>query len=92
MLKNPDKMFQQMTKQLSKPDQNIFDDPNEKNSLITSALEAFKNGSKGPSQEMQLLLKPWGFNLEEIKIPMFIWYGTLDKQAPRSHAELYARN
>jgi len=39
---------------------------------------------------MQLLLKPWGFNLEEIKIPVFIWYGALDKQAPRSHAELYA--
>lgn len=91
MLKNPEKMFQQMVKQLPYPDQMVFNDPAEKAALITSAIEAFKNGSKGPATEMQLLLKPWGFNLEEINIPISIWYGALDKQAPKSHAELYAK-
>jgi len=91
MLKNPDKMLQQMIKQLPEPDQVIYNDPKERNALITGVLEAFKNGSKGPAYEIQLLLKPWGFNLEEIKIPVNIWHGALDKQAPKSHAELYAK-
>ncbi len=91
MLKNPDKMFEHMVKQLPQPDQLVFSDPEEKKFLIISSLEAFREGSKGPAQEMQLLLKPWGFNLEAINIPIHIWYGALDKQAPRSHAELYAK-
>ena len=90
MLKNPDKLFQQMVKQLPQPDQIIFNEPSEKAALIASSIEAFKNGSQGPAQEMRLLLKPWGFNLEAIKIPVHIWYGAQDKQAPKSHAELYA--
>lgn len=91
MLKNPDKMFHHMIKQLSEPDQLIFNDPKEKDSLITSTLEAFKNGLQGPAHEMRLLLKPWGFNMEEIQVPVYIWYGELDKQTPKSHAKLYAQ-
>ncbi|HSW93031.1 MAG TPA: alpha/beta hydrolase [Gammaproteobacteria bacterium] len=91
MLENPDKLFQHMVKQLPKPDQIIFSDPSEKAALISGAREAFKNGSKGPAYEMKLLLRPWGFRPEDIRVPFFIWYGALDKQAPKSCAELYAK-
>ncbi len=53
-------------------------------------IEAFKNGIAGPAQEIRLLLKPWGFELEQITCPVTVWYGALDIQAPISHAHIYA--
>lgn len=90
MFKKPNKMLDQMLKKLPSADQNIFHDPNKRQSIITSTREAFKSGVTGAAQELKLLLKPWGFNLEEIKLPVKIWYGTLDAQVPRSHATIYA--
>lgn len=51
---------------------------------------AFRQGVAGPAYEMKLLAKPWGFDLEKIKCPISIWWGTLDIQTPMSHANIYA--
>lgn len=90
MLKNPN-MMDKMIKQLPEIDQKIFRDPASLKSLIDSTIEAFRNGTVGPAQEMKLLFNPWGFILEKIACPMTIWYGGLDTQAPISHAKVYAR-
>ncbi|RUQ95664.1 alpha/beta fold hydrolase [Legionella septentrionalis] len=58
---------------------------------MQSSLEAFKGGITGVSQEIQLTLKPWGFDPSNIKCPVIIWQGRLDKQAPLAHANLYAK-
>ncbi len=91
LLKNPDKMMKQMAKQLPEVDQALFRDPDTGKTIINCTLEAFKNGVAGPAQEMKLLFKPWGFDLEHIKCPVTVWQGTLDRQVPLSHAKLYAK-
>ena len=90
MIKNTNKIKEQMINQLPEPDKIIFRDPNAARGYIESLREAFKKGVAGPAYEMQLLLKPWNFNLTDIKIPVTIWHGSLDKQAPISHAKIYA--
>lgn len=90
MLKNP-KMMGKMIKQLPEIDQKIFRDPALLRSLIDSTIEAFRDGTVGPAQEMKLLFNPWGFILEKIACPMTIWHGGLDTQAPVSHAKVYAK-
>lgn len=52
-------------------------------------LEAFRQGVTGASHEFRLFLKPWGFDLANIKCPTTIWRGGLDNQAPAMHAKLY---
>lgn len=89
MLKNPGKMMAQMIKQLPEVDQLLYRDQVSADALINSTIEAFKNGVMGPSQEMRLLLNPWGFDLENIKYPMTIWHGSLDTQVPLSHGVIY---
>jgi hypothetical protein len=32
-------------------------------------------------------MKPWGFEIDSIKVPVSIWHGEDDKFVPRSHAE-----
>lgn len=91
MLKNPNKMMKQMIKQLPEVDKALFQDPETGKAIIDSTIEAFKNGVAGPAKEMKLLFKTWGFDLENIKCPVTIWQGTLDRQAPLSHAEIYAK-
>ena len=49
--------------------------------MLPSTIEAFKNGVVGPAKEMKLLFKAWGFDLENIKCPVTIWQGTLDREA-----------
>ena len=88
-LKNP-KMLSQMIKQLPEADQIQFRDPEKCKAIINSSLEAFRNSTAGPAHEINILMHPWGFNLEDIKIPVTIWHGALDTRAPLSHAKIYA--
>ena len=61
--------------------------------LATMMMETFRQGVAGPSQEMQLAVNPWGFDLTTIKLecPVSVWQGDLDKQAPEMHARIYAK-
>jgi pimeloyl-ACP methyl ester carboxylesterase len=61
--------------------------------LAARMMETFRQGIVGASLEMQLILKPWGFDLTQIKLkcPITIWQGGFDKQVPVAHAEIYAR-
>jgi pimeloyl-ACP methyl ester carboxylesterase len=45
---------------------------------IESDIEAYRQGLKGFSWEVRLLTRPWGFSLEEIKVPVYLWHGTSD--------------
>jgi len=78
MLKNPNKMMEQMIKQLPEVDQALFRDPEIGKAIINSTIEAFRNGVSGPAHEMKLLINPWGFDLENVKYPITIWQGALD--------------
>ena len=90
MLKNSSSMMKQMLKQLPEVDQRFFRDPANSKAIFSATLEAFRNGVGGASQEMKLLLKPWGFDLESIRYPISIWQGALDKQVPVAHGTIFA--
>lgn len=48
---------------------------------IRSEVEAFRPGLRGLSWDTRLLTRPWGFRLEEIRVPVYLWHGTADDQA-----------
>jgi pimeloyl-ACP methyl ester carboxylesterase len=48
---------------------------------IRSEIEAFRPGLRGLAWEARLLTRPWGFPLEDIRIPFHLWHGTQDDQA-----------
>jgi pimeloyl-ACP methyl ester carboxylesterase len=50
--------------------------------LGESLSEAFRNGSRGPAWEMGLYARTWGFRLDEIRTPVFLWHGEQDANAP----------
>jgi pimeloyl-ACP methyl ester carboxylesterase len=48
---------------------------------ILSEVEAFRPGLRGLAWDARLLTRPWGFPLEDIRIPYHLWHGTQDDQA-----------
>ena len=48
---------------------------------ILAEVEAFRPGLRGLAWEARLLTRPWGFLLEDIRVPYHLWHGTEDDQA-----------
>jgi pimeloyl-ACP methyl ester carboxylesterase len=59
-------------------DQAIMDQPEIRELCITSEIEAFRPGITGMAWDIRLITRPWGFQLEEIRVPLKIWHGTAD--------------
>lgn len=88
-LENPDRL-KTMLKQLPKVDAKIFENNSYKDTMVLSLQEAFRQHVSGVVDDFKLLIKCWGFNLEEIRCPLVVWQGGEDQQAPVKHAEIYA--
>jgi pimeloyl-ACP methyl ester carboxylesterase len=68
----------------------LMNDPYIRNICVKSELEAFKPGLVGLAWDIRLLTRPWGFRLEDIKVPVWIWHGSDDNQVPLSMAKYIA--
>ena len=54
--------------------------------LVLNIQEAFRQGTVGAVQDMQLYSQDWGFSLQEINSHIDIWHGDADKVVPISHS------
>jgi pimeloyl-ACP methyl ester carboxylesterase len=50
--------------------------------LEPTIAEAFRKGGKGQARELRLLARPWGFRLEDIRVPVRLWHGERDPNSP----------
>lgn len=50
--------------------------------LIAGMKEAFRQGGRGPADELLLLARPWTFRPEEIRVPVRLWHGEADGVVP----------
>ena len=53
--------------------------------------EALRQGPAGPTDDLQLIVRPWGFPLGAVSVPTAIWHGDRDPEIPLHHAEFMAR-
>jgi pimeloyl-ACP methyl ester carboxylesterase len=54
--------------------------------------EAFRHGVWGYVDDVLCLIRPWGFEVTEIRVPTRILYGLTDVLVPRQHGEWLAHN
>ena len=71
-------------------DEEQFRLPEVRQACLASEIEAFQQGSRGLAWDARLLTRPWGFPLEGIQIPVYIWRGSLDDQASVAKARYFA--
>jgi pimeloyl-ACP methyl ester carboxylesterase len=44
--------------------------------------ETFRAGGRGPAWELRLYARPWGFGLQDVRMPVHLWHGEQDANAP----------
>ena len=54
-------------------------------------VESFRAGGLWLARELAYLGRPWGFELDEVRAPVTLWWGERDRVCPPSIADEYAR-
>jgi pimeloyl-ACP methyl ester carboxylesterase len=81
-LRQPDKLMSQVSEGLPPADQEVLNEPRTRQSFLNLLHEAFRQGSRGLAWDATLIARPWGFSLREIKLPINLWHGDADRNAP----------
>jgi len=68
-------------------DRQVLNTPDVRDKLVLNIREAFRQGTGGAIQDMQLYTQPWGFNLRDINLRVDIWHGDADEIVPISHGQ-----
>jgi pimeloyl-ACP methyl ester carboxylesterase len=56
--------------------------------LVDDMREAFRQGARGPARDARVVNRRWGFKLEEIRVPVWLWHGQEDRNVPPALARV----
>ncbi|MGH6903409.1 MAG: alpha/beta fold hydrolase [Geminicoccaceae bacterium] len=87
----PERLFEQVRALTPPIDQPILDRPEVADCLTAGLREAFRQGGQGAADELLLLMRPWTFRLEEIRVPVHLWHGEADGVVPVAMGRHLAR-
>jgi pimeloyl-ACP methyl ester carboxylesterase len=57
---------------------------------IAQVSDAIQPGARGLVEDLRIVMRPWGFRLEEIEVPTAVWQGDDDGSIPAAWAERLA--
>jgi pimeloyl-ACP methyl ester carboxylesterase len=60
--------------------------------IIESMQQGLKGNCDGWVDDNLAMMAPWGFNLDEIKVPIFLYQGKADNTVPYTHGEWLAEH
>ncbi|WP_432453880.1 MULTISPECIES: alpha/beta fold hydrolase [unclassified Agarivorans] len=88
--KDPNKLFKVLAKDLDGADVELFNSPQFRDKFTRYLKEAKIQGGSAFSDEVQRVMKDWGFNIADIQIPTSLWHGEVDRHIPLVLAERFA--
>jgi pimeloyl-ACP methyl ester carboxylesterase len=78
------------TSEMPAGDRRALAQPDARAAFLTNYLQAFHRGSRGVGQDLRVLTRPWGFDLDSIRVPTSIHQGDADTTVPLQHARRFA--
>ena len=79
--------YRVLTRGLGEADRHVLARPDVWTAQLDRIAEALRPGVRGLLQEIALAAEPWGFALDEVRVPVRLWHGTDDRSTPLSMAE-----
>ncbi|BCY09376.1 alpha/beta fold hydrolase [Actinoplanes sp. L3-i22] len=89
---DPRVLLDQLLADMTDADRLIVEEPAIQRLLLISYREAVRSGPYGWIDDVLALRRDWGFDVGEIKLPVYLWHGAQDNFAPAAHARWLARN
>ena len=86
----PDWMTAQMTAPYGAADREALKKTEMQQMSRRALPEAFRQGSAGLATEGRIYTRPWGFELEQIRVPVLLWHGESDENVPPAAARRVA--
>jgi pimeloyl-ACP methyl ester carboxylesterase len=90
VLEKPDRIIEQLKRGMLEVDVQVLENENLWSWFVEDLQEAFRSGVLGPSHDVLLYVQPWGFSLEDIQRPTFLWQGEEDTNAPLAMGQYMA--
>lgn len=73
-------------------DRQAMSSPKVAQAYLDSVKECFRNSVRGGQIDTSLMVSPWSFNPRHIKVPVSIWHGGQDADAPPAMGHWLAEN
>jgi len=82
-----DQMTDLFLKLLPPGDRAVFDDPATRQMFHDDLIHGARNDMRAMWLDMALFGRHWGFSLQDIQVPVRMWFGDADNIVPLEHAE-----
>lgn len=87
----PRHFLQWVFSHLSPTDRTLLAEPAMYAMLLETTHEVFRQGSRGLSDDMLVLARPWGFRPQDVQLPVSLWHGQADTILDQQFARYLAR-
>ncbi|HUP17328.1 MAG TPA: alpha/beta hydrolase [Acidimicrobiia bacterium] len=88
----PDRVLMAIVAQgLGDSDKKVLANPKVAAAAVASGREAFAQGRVGATDDLRVTVGAWGFGLEDIALPLYLWEGADDHAVPPSVMADYRR-
>ena len=78
----PNRLIAQTMAALPEPDQSVLKRPEIQQWYLQTMLVAQRSGPRGAQHDTALMVSPWEFRPQEIKMAVHLWYGEADRDIP----------
>lgn len=89
--RDAERFFEESVAEMCAADQQILGDSDIRERMIANSTELYRQGGRGMYDEALVLARPWGFELSELTVPVYLWHGERDETVPLGMAQYLAR-
>lgn len=68
----------------------MLDNPSVGQNIVDTFHVGLKHNADGWVDDSLSFVEPWGFDLAEIKVPVFLWQGSVDLMVPFANGQWFA--
>jgi pimeloyl-ACP methyl ester carboxylesterase len=86
----PEQLLRRLMQHLPARDQEIVREAGHLPLLVQDLQEGLRQGGYGSAYDLRVISRSWGFRLEEIGIPVYLWQGDDDPQVPLAMGQYLA--
>ncbi len=79
---SPDKLLETFKKTLPAADYAVLKSPGRMKKSCEALIEGLRSGTRGTAWDIQLYFRKWDFSLDQIRMPLTLFYGEEDRNVP----------